>query len=291
VQEHQLSDPLLFVLQYDLAFLEGDRPAMQQAVNTAQGKPEAMDLMADRQAFAMAYAGQLRHARVLSRQAIDLAQQQGDRERAAQFATRAALREAFFGNPRQAKQAVITALGLAKNRETEYGTAVASALVGDSRRAESLAGELESEFPEDTSVRFSYLPVIHAILALHRGDPSKALEALEPSTPYELGVPRCADTGFFGSLYPVMFRGEAYLAARKGPEAAREFQKLIDHAGSMIGDPVSVLAHYGLARAYALSDQANQAREQYLRFLGDWKDADPDIPILQQARTQFGKLR
>ena len=131
--------------------------------------------------------------------------------------------------------------------------------------------------------------MIHAIVALHRADPAKALEALEAATPYELGTPRCASTGFFGSLYPILLRGEAYLAARKGPEAAREFQKLLDHQGVMIGDPVSVLAHYGLARAYSLSDDAINAREQYRKFLADWKDADPDIPIFRQAKDRIWK--
>ncbi len=290
-QEHHLSDPLLLVLRYDLAFLERDRDGMQQAVDAAEGEPDAMDLMADRQAFALSYSGELRRASVLSRQAIDLAQQQGDRERAAQFAARAAVREAFFGNARGTKQAVTNALSLATNRETEYGAAVASALAGDVQLAQSLAGELESEFPEDTSIRFSYLPVLRATLALRRGEPLKAVEALEAAAPYESGVPRCALTGFFGSLYPILLRGEAYLAARKGPEAAREFQKLLDHRGAMIGDPVSVLAHYGLARAYSLSGDANKAREQYREFLADWKDADPDIPILKQAKIEYRKLQ
>jgi tetratricopeptide (TPR) repeat protein len=262
---------------------------MQQAFDAARGKPDAMDLMADRQAYTLAYAGQLKQARVLTRQAINLAQQQGDPERAAQYAIRAALREAFFGNTREAKQGVAIALGLAKNREIEYGAAVASALAGDTRLARTLAGELESEFPEDTSIRFSYLPVIRATLALRRGEPLKAVEALEAAAPYQLGVPRCALTGFFGSLYPILLRGEAYLAARKGSEAAREFQTLIDHRGAMIGDPVSVLAHYGLARALALSGDAIKAREQYNKFLADWKDADPDVPIFRQATIEDEK--
>ena len=220
-QERGMDEPLLLVLRYDLAFAQGDRQGMQQAVDAAQGKPDAMDLMADREAFAFAYEGQLKRARVLSRQAIDLAQQQGDRERAAQFATRAALREAFFGNAREAKESVATALALARNREVEYGAAVAAGWAGDSKQAQALADELERGFPEDTSIRFSYLPVIHAILALNRGDPVKAVEGLEPATPYELGSPRCAVVGFFGSLYPNLMRGEAYLAANRGAEAAR----------------------------------------------------------------------
>jgi eukaryotic-like serine/threonine-protein kinase len=288
--ERKLKSVKLLVVQYDLAFLKNDREGMQRAVTAAQGNPDSMDWMADRQAFSSAYTGRLQKARVLSRQAVQLAQQQGDRERAAQFAVRSALWEAFFGNAREAKQGAASALGLASNREVEYGAAVASGLAGDSRQAQKLADRLESGFPEDTSIRFSYLPVIHAILALNRNDPARAIHALEPAIPYELGSPRCAVVGFYGSLYPILFRGDAYLAAGKGPEAAREYQKLLDHRGIMIGDPVSVLARYGLARSYALSGDAGNARSQYKDFLALWKDADPDLPVVRKARAAFMKL-
>jgi eukaryotic-like serine/threonine-protein kinase len=281
----------LLVLQYDLAFLKGDREGLQQAVKRAQGKPDSMDWMADRQAFSFAYAGQLQKARVLSRQAIALAQQQGNRERAAQFAIRAALWEAFFGNAREAKQGVAAALAMASNREVEYGAAIATGLAGDSAQAQALADHLWIEFPEDTSIRFSYLPVIHAIVALRRNDPAGAIQALEPAIPYELGAPRGAVTCSFGSLYPILFRGEAYLAAHKGLEAAREYQKLLDHRGTMIGDPVSALAGYGLARSYALSGDTNNARNQYKEFLTLWKDADPDLPVLHKARAELTRLQ
>jgi eukaryotic-like serine/threonine-protein kinase len=283
--------PKLLTLQYDLAFIKGDRERMEQAVQAAQGQPEAMDWLADRQAYSFAYAGRLQKARALSRQAVELAQQQGDHERAAEFAIRSALWEAFYGNAREAKQGVTAALRLASNREVEYGAAIAAGLAGDSKQAEALAGRLESEFPEDTSIRFSYLPVIRAILALKRNDPAGAMDALEPATPYELGAPRGAVTCFFGSLYPILFRGEAYLAAHKGPEAAREFQKLLDHRGTMTGDPVSVLAGYGLARSYALSGDTRKARHEYEDFLALWKDADPDLPLLHQARAEFASLQ
>ena len=289
--ERKLESLKLLVVQYDLAFLKDDREGMQRAVQAAQGKPDSMDWMADRQAFSFAYAGRLKMARVLSRQAIELAQQQGDRERAAQFAIRSALWEAFFGNAREAKERAASALGLARNREVEYGAAVAVGLAGDSRQAQALADHLESEFPEDTSIRFSYLPVIHAILALNRGDSAGAIHALEPAIPYELGAPRGAVTCFFGSLYPILFRGEAYLAAHKGPEAAREYRKLIDHRGTMIGDPVSALARYGLARSYALSGDSGNARNQYKEFLALWKDADPDLPVLHKAKAELTRLQ
>jgi DNA-binding winged helix-turn-helix (wHTH) protein len=200
--ERGMDEPLLLVLRYDLAFTQNDVKGMHEAVDAARGRPDAMDLLADRQAFSLAYNGQLRRARVLSRQAMDIAQQQDDHERAAQFAVRSALREAFFGNTRDARQDAATALGLAHNREVSYGAAVAFALAGDANKAEALAAELESNYPEDTSVRFNYLPVIRAILALHRGDSAKAIEVLETASPYELGTPRSASTGFFGSLYP-----------------------------------------------------------------------------------------
>jgi tetratricopeptide (TPR) repeat protein len=289
--ERKIVNTDLLILQCQLAFLKEDREGMQQAVNAAQGKPDSTDWMADQQAFSLAYTGQLQKAQVLSRQAIELAQQQGDPERAAQFAIRSALWEAFFGNAKEGKQGATAALGLARNREVEYGAAVAVGLAGDSKQAQALADHLESGFPEDTSIRSSYLPVIRAILALNRGDPAKAIDALEPAIPYELGSPRCAVVGYFGSLYPILFRGEAYLAAHKGPEAAREFEKLLDHRGIMLGDPVSALAHYGLAQSYALSGDLNNARIQYKEFLVLWKDADPDLPVLREAKAEFAKLR
>jgi DNA-binding winged helix-turn-helix (wHTH) protein/tetratricopeptide (TPR) repeat protein len=287
----KIENPQLLLLRYDLAFLKDDREGMQQAVKAAQGESESMDWIADRQAFSFAYAGRLQKARVLSRQAIDLAQQQGDGERAALFAIRSALWEAFFGNAREAKQGAATALALASNREVQYGAAIASGLAGDSAQAQALADHLYMEFPEDTSIRFSYLPVIHAIVALRRNDPAEAIHALEPAIPYELGAPRGSVTCYFGALYPILFRGEAYLAAHKGPEAAREYQKLLDHRGIMIGDPVAVLAHLGLARSYALSGDVSNARNQYKEFLTLWKDADPDLPVLHKARAGLTRLQ
>ncbi len=289
--ERKIETAKLLVLRYDLAFLKNDREGMQQVVKAAQGKPDSMDWIADRQAFSLAYAGRLQQARVLSHQAVDLAQQQGARERAAQFAIRAALWEAFFGNVRKAEQGVATALALASNREIQYGAAIATGLAGDTAHAEALADHLYTEFPEDTSIRFSYLPVIHAIVALRRNDPAGAIHALEPAIPYELGAPRGSVTCYFGALYPILFRGEAYLAAHNGPQAAQEFQKLLDHRGPMIGDPVAVLAHLGMARSYALSGDVSNARNQYKEFLSLWKDADPDLPVLHQARTELARLK
>ena len=288
--ERKIETPKLLIFEYDIAFLTDDRDGMKKVVKAAQGNPDAVDWMADAQAFSFAYAGRLKEASVLSHQATQLAQQQGDRERAAQFTIKSALWEAFFGNAPEAKQAVASALALANNRELEYGAAVVAGLAGDSKQAQALADHLETEFPEDTSVRFSYLPVIHSIVALNHNDPARAVGALEPAIPYELGAPRCTVVLFFGALYPILFRGEAYLAAHKGPEAAREYQKLLDHSGPMIGDPVAVLAHLGLARSYVVSGDASNARNQYKEFLALWKDADTDLPVLHEAKAELASL-
>jgi DNA-binding winged helix-turn-helix (wHTH) protein/tetratricopeptide (TPR) repeat protein len=289
--ERKLVTSKLLLVEYDLAFLTHDRDRMQKAVNAVRGNMDAADWMADAQAFSFAYAGQLKQARVLSHQAMQIAQQQGDRERAAEFTIKSGLREAFFGNAREAKQGVADALAAANNREIEYAAAIVAGLVGDSAQAQALASRLETDFPEDTSVRFSYLPVIHAIVALNHNDPPRAIAALEPAFPYELGAPRCSVVMFFGALYPILVRGQAYLAGHKGPEAAREYQKLLEHSGPMIGDPVQVLAHLGLARSYALSGDATKARDQYKELLALWKDADPDLPVLHKAKAELARLQ
>ena len=147
---------------------------------------------------------------------------------------------------------------------------------------------MEKLHPEDTSVRFSYLPVIHAAVAAQHGTPLKAIDALQANVPYEMGSPRSSQTAFFGSLYPVFFRGEALLAAHKGADAANEFQKILSHRGITIGDPVLVLAHLGLARAYAMSGESAKARAKYQEFFALWKNADPDCPILKRAKAEFG---
>jgi DNA-binding winged helix-turn-helix (wHTH) protein/lipoprotein NlpI len=290
-EQRGLNDPALLLLRYDLASTQNDDQGMQQAVEAARGKPDSMDLLADRQAYSLAYAGQLRRARVLSRQAIDIAQHQGDGERAAQFAVRVAIREAFFGNTRDARADAATALGLANNRETNYGAAVAFALAGDIGKAEKLASDLEKNYPDDTSVHFDYLPAIRAIMALNRNDPEKAISILETSIPYELGTPRSASTGYFGSLYPILIRGEALLASRKGPEAVREFQKILDHRGIMIGDPVSSLAQYGLARSLVLAGDKAKARAVFEQAMTTWKDADPDLPIVNKAKDEYALIQ
>ncbi len=289
--ERKIEIPLLALLRYDVAFLKGDIGGMQREVAAARGKSGVEELISDHQAFALAYAGHLQEATKMLRRASDLAQQAAHREKAAGFETRAALWEAFYGNAPAAKPAAMAALALAKNREVQYGAALALAIAGDSSQAQRLTNDLESSFPEDTSVKFNYLPTVRAFLALNHGDPAKAIEILQVAVPYELGQPRSTQTGFFGALYPIYARGQAYLAARQGADATREFQKILDHSGIMVGDPISVLAHLQLGRAYAMQGDTARAKAAYQDFLALWKDADPDIPVLKQAKAEYAKLQ
>jgi eukaryotic-like serine/threonine-protein kinase len=150
---------------------------------------------------------------------------------------------------------------------------------------------MEKRFPEDSSVRFNYLPAIRAVLALDREEPEHALEFLQVAVPHELGIPPSSISGLFGALYPVYVRGQAYLAAHKGAAAAAEFKKILDHCGVVTNDPIGALARLQLARAYVLGGDATRAKSSYEDFLTLWKDADPDIPILKQAKVEYAKLQ
>jgi DNA-binding winged helix-turn-helix (wHTH) protein/tetratricopeptide (TPR) repeat protein len=289
--DRNLNHPLLLVEGYDIAFLQVDKAGMDRAVTLAQGKSGAEDWIADHQAFALAYFGHLHAARTMAQRATNLAQQAAHQERAALFETGPALWEAMFGNATEARRSATVALALAKDREVEYGAAFALVLSGDSSRSSSLANDLEAQYPEDTAVRFSYLPVLRALLALNHDEPSQAIELLQVAAPYELGQPRSKIQGFFGSLYPIYVRGEAYLAEKKGVEAAAEFQKILDHGGIVYSDPIGAVAHLQLARAYTLSGDNTKAKAAYQAFLTLWKDADLDIPIFKQAKAEYAKLQ
>jgi hypothetical protein len=153
-----------------------------------------------------------------------------------------------------------------------------------------LAGNLGKRFSEDAVVQFNYLPTLRAKIAVSHADPAQALDILRVAAPYELGLPAI---GYYNwpNLYPVYLRGEAYLAGHQGREAAVEFQKILDHRGIVLNEPIGALAHLGLARAYALSGDTAKAKTAYQDFLTLWKDADPDIPILKHAKAEYAKLQ
>jgi eukaryotic-like serine/threonine-protein kinase len=288
--ERKLEIPEFFVQRYDIAFLKGDTAAMRQAAALGQGKFGPGHLISNHEAFVLAYSGRLQEARRTTRRAEELARQTGHPEEAALFEAGAALREGFFGNTQAAIQRATAALELSRDREVEYGAAFALVLAGDARRSEELARDLERRFPEDTSVRFSYLPALRARLALNHREPAKAVEVLQASVPYELGAPNSSMYGFFGALYPVYVRGEAYLAAHNGAEAAAQFQKILDHRGIVVSDPIGALARLNLGRALALSGDSAAAKSAYQAFFTLWKDADPDVPVLKQAQAEYASL-
>jgi tetratricopeptide (TPR) repeat protein len=169
------------------------------------------------------------------------------------------------------------------------GTALALALVGDVAESGEQAKELVRRFPEDTFVKFNYLPTIRARLELNRNHVSKAIEDLEVAAPYELGV--VGDRAFTLSLYPAYVRGQAHLVAGRGSEAAAEFQKILDHPGVVQNELIGALAHLGLARAYLLQGNTSKGRAAYQDFLTLWKDADPDVPILKEAKAEYARLQ
>lgn len=279
------------MLAYDIAFLKADSEGMKRIAERARARSNGENWIASREALVLAYSGHLEEARNLSRRAVDQAQQAGQKERAGLWEAGAAVREGFFGNTAEAREKAMAALKLSQDREARYGAAFALALAGDSSQAQALADAMEKQFPEDTAVRFSYLPSVRAQAALNRGDAAKAIDLLQAAIPYELGAPRSSIHALFGALYPVYVRGEAYLAQDRGGEAVAEFQKIVDHRGVLISDPIGALAHLQLGRAYVLSQDKTKARSCYEDFLTLWKDADPDIPVLKQAKAEYLKLQ
>jgi tetratricopeptide (TPR) repeat protein len=174
-------------------------------------------------------------------------------------------------------------LQISTDKDTEAAVALALALSNNRQQVPRLSDDLAKRFPGDTIARFCYLPMIHAAIALDAGQDSKAIDALEPATRYEL-APQA-------SLYPSYLRGIAYLAWHQGAPAAAEFQKILDHCGIVLNAPISALAHVQLGRAYALQGDTGKAKTAYQDFLALWKDADPDIPVLKQAKAEYAKLR
>jgi eukaryotic-like serine/threonine-protein kinase len=289
--ERKLNHPDFAALRYDIAFLKKDAAAMEREVAASRETSEGTDWLSVHQAFVLAYSGHLREAKTMSRRAVDLADQAANKERAALFQSGEAVWEAFYGEPSLAKRDATAALAISNNREVEYGAALAFALSGDSSQAQTLAHDLEIRFPEDTSVRFSYLPVLRGTVALNQGLPSKAIDLLQVAVPYDLGTQRSTIHGFFGALYPIFVRGNAFLASRRGADAAAEFHKILDQPGIVVSDPVGLLAHLQLARSYVLLGEKAEARSAYADFLTLWKDADSDAEILKQAKAEYANLR
>jgi eukaryotic-like serine/threonine-protein kinase len=276
---------------YGIAFYRNDTAEMARQVARAANKPGEEDLLFALEGDTAAYFGYLGKAREFSRRAADSAERAGLKRALAGYYAVSALREGLFGDSANARQQV----GLAKGRSTgtvqdDFGLALALAYAGDESRAQALADDLNRRSPEETTVQFNFLLTLRAKLALGHSNPQQALEILGAAAPYELGSPAI---GFYNwpNLYPVYVRGEAYLAAHQGKEAAAEFQKILDHRGIVLNEPIGALAHLQLGRAYALQGDTAKARMAYQDFLALWKDADPDIPILKQAKAEYAKFQ
>ena len=285
--ERKLEAEFLLQSRYWLAFLKGDAARMAQLVSAAMGKPGSEDLMLATQADTEGWYGKLKRAHELTGRAMDSAQRDDAKETAAAYQAAAALREVEAGYREQARAEAKAALKLGPNRDVRAMAALALARAGDTVGAERLVAELEKTFPLDALVQTYWLPTIRAGGALEHKDPDRAAALLKAASTVELGE----ITQFTIFLCPVYLRGEAYLMLHDGNRAAAEFQKFIDHRGVVMNFPWGALARLGLARAYALQGDTAKARGAYQDFLTLWKDADPDVPILKQARAENARLR
>ncbi len=288
-QARRLDDLPLHNALYAVAFLRTDPQAMREQQQWFAGKPEenvGLALASDTEA----YAGHLGKARELTKRSVDSAIRADSKETGAMWHEIAAQREAVFGNPSQGKQEAAQGLKLYPDSQgVEAEAALAFALAGDVGQAESLAQDLNKRFPLDTQMQSLWLPAIRAQLALEGGNPSHALADLQGTAPpIEFGS--ISFVANISCLYPTYIRGEAHLAARRGAQAAAEFQKILDHGGIVWNCWTGALARLGLARAYNLEGDTAKARAAYQDFFTLWKDADLDIPILKQAKAEYAKL-
>jgi hypothetical protein len=280
-----------FVVRYFIAFLRGDGENMSRQAALARASRSTEDLMSHLEALRLAGSGRLQDARRTSAIAAAIAKQSRRRERAALFEAATAVWEALYGNPTAARQKVTTTLALGRGREVDYAAAFALAVSGDVSQSRALAGDLARDYPEDTSVQFMYLPTLQALFALDAGDAAAAIQSLQTASRFNLAQGGIGFNGYFGKLYPTYVRGLAYLAAKQPVQAAAEFQRIVDHRSIVLVDPIDALARLQLARALALSGDTPKARSVYEDLFTLWKNADAGIPMVDEARAEYAKLR
>jgi serine/threonine protein kinase len=288
--EHKLYHHYYAEDLYQIAFMQNDAAGMKQQVTQSAGHPEVAGMLLAYEADSAAYSGRLRDAKELTRRAMEAAEQAGKKEEAATFSATSGLREALFGYAGEARGRATLAIKYSTGVDVQYASALALAYAGDSRRAQDLTEDLNKRFPDATIVQCNYLPSLRAKLSLNRGNAFEALDALRAAGPYELGRTTFSEYSWNG-LYPVLIRGEAYLAAHQGSQAAAEFQKILDHRGIVGNSPIGALALLQLGRAYAMQSDTARTKAAYTDFLKLWKDADPDTPLLKQAKAEYAKLR
>ncbi len=268
-----------------LAFIQHDDAGMRRALAGGNGDAvKAILLMFKMQSE---YSeGRTQKAKQTLSQAIDLSERSGLKEFAASLVLLGAQLDTELGKETSARPAVANALAMAKDRDTRWGAALLLARVGDSNAADKMFADLAKEFPSDTTLNSVWIPISRAISEMRRNNPAKAVEVLESARPYELGMgPNSC------SYWANYVRGEAYLKAHDGQKAAAEYQKILDHRGVDPANPIYGLSRIGQARAYALTGDTAKSRTAYQDFLATWKEADPDIPILKQAKAEYAKLQ
>ncbi len=259
---------------------------MERLVHWAAGRPGEEDQMFSSHADTQAYYGRLEKARDLARRASDSAVRSDAKETGAQWLAFQGLREAELGNVAAARQAVTRALALAPGRDVRVAAALALARTGETAQSRTILESLQKSEPTNTYLKVYWFPVLEASIAMAQQAPDRAIVALEPALPYELGGP---PPGI--SMYPPYIRGLAYLAQKNGPAATAEFQKFLDRSGIVQNFLLGSLARLQLGRAYAISGDTAKAKVAYLDFLTLWKDADPDIPVLKEAKAEYAKLQ
>ena len=301
-QARKLDIVLLHSALYALAFLGADSAAMAEQQQWYAGKPDYQSFGLALASDTEAYAGHVAKARELTKRAVDSAIRADSKENGAISQTIAAQREAAYGNPAEARQSAAEALKLAPTSQgAELEAALAFAMAGDTARAESLAQDVGKRFPLDTQMQSLWLPAIQGQLALDKKNPATALTALQAASSISIELGQIGFVMNISCLYPTYVRGEAYLAAGQGSAAAAEFQKILDHSGIVWNCWTGALAHLGVARANALQSRTSQGADAdaarvralaaYKDFLTLWKDADPNIPILKEAKAEYAKLQ
>jgi DNA-binding winged helix-turn-helix (wHTH) protein/tetratricopeptide (TPR) repeat protein len=282
-REHGFGGEYTLALRYDLGFLKRDRARMEQVMAAAAGKPGIEYTLLAKQASVQAWYGRWKDFRQSTGRAMESATQNNAAETAAFYEAKAALIEVEAGNTKQARADADAAIKLAPNSDVLAMAALALALAGDTAAAEKLAAELDHSYPVNTLMQRYRLPTVKAAVALQRKQPQRAIELLQVTSPLELG----AD----GWLLPAYLRGKAYLMLHQGNAATSEFQKFMDRWGLVRDFPWAAFARLQSARAFQLSGDKTKAKIAYQDFLTLWRDADPDTPILKQAKVEYARLQ
>lgn len=269
-------------LSYQVAFLAGDSDGMQRQIKWAEGKPSEWLLLNEAASVAAAH-GQMQKAGELVIRSTQVTDRLGFKETTADTQAAWAVTQAEVGNASKARELAASSSALAHGRSNMEPLALTLAMIGDGSRAQAITEDLTRRFPSDTLLHDVWIPCAGALTALNRKTPELAIDALRASTPFEMGTSQ--------GLFPIYVRGLAYLQAKRGTDAIVEFQKIVDHRGVAPVAPEHSLAKLGLGRAYVMTSDSAKARAAYQDFFALWKDADPDVPILKEARAEYEKLR